>query len=58
MPAEYAEAALVTGGPAAISGQMARLAAGGAARVVVTFAAGDWFRQAELLAEAASLLGS
>lgn len=58
MPAEYARAALVSGEPEAISAQLARLAAGGAARVVVSFAAGDWFRQAELLAEAASLLGS
>jgi hypothetical protein len=36
---------------------VAELAASGAGRVVVTITAGDWFRQAGLLAEAAGLKG-
>jgi hypothetical protein len=36
---------------------VAELAASGAGRVVVTIIAGDWFRQAGLLAEAAGLKG-
>lgn len=51
-PADPADAALASGGPAVIAEHLAALAAGGAQRVVVTLAAGDWFRQAELLAEA------
>jgi hypothetical protein len=43
---------LVTGGADAVADRVRGLAAIGAERVVVTLAAGDWFRQAELLAEA------
>jgi hypothetical protein len=45
------------GGPGAVAGRLAELAASGAGRVVVTIAAGDWFHQAALLAEAASPAG-
>jgi hypothetical protein len=40
-----------------VAGRLAELAAGGAGRAVVTITAGDWFRQAGLLAEAAGLKG-
>jgi alkanesulfonate monooxygenase SsuD/methylene tetrahydromethanopterin reductase-like flavin-dependent oxidoreductase (luciferase family) len=56
MPAEAVPDVLVTGGPDAVEDRLAGLAAIGAARVVVTLAGGDWFRQAELLAEAARRL--
>jgi alkanesulfonate monooxygenase SsuD/methylene tetrahydromethanopterin reductase-like flavin-dependent oxidoreductase (luciferase family) len=54
IPAGSAAEAVVTGGPVAVAEHLARLAAQGADRVVVTLVAGDWFRQAELLAEAQS----
>ncbi len=38
-----------------IAEHLADMAAKGAQRVVVMFAAGDWFRQAELLAQACQL---
>jgi alkanesulfonate monooxygenase SsuD/methylene tetrahydromethanopterin reductase-like flavin-dependent oxidoreductase (luciferase family) len=56
MPAEAVPEILVTGGPAAVAERLAALTELGAERVVVTLAAGDWFRQAELLAEAVALL--
>lgn len=56
MPAEAVPDAVTTGSPAAIAEHIAALQAVGAERVVVTVAAGDWFRQAELLAEAAASL--
>ena len=56
MPAEAVPDILVTGGPAAVAERLAALAGLGAERVVVTLAAGDWFRQAELLAEAGALV--
>jgi alkanesulfonate monooxygenase SsuD/methylene tetrahydromethanopterin reductase-like flavin-dependent oxidoreductase (luciferase family) len=56
IPAGQAPAALRTGGPAAVADHLASIAAGGAGRAVVTLVAGDWFRQAELLAEARSHL--
>jgi hypothetical protein len=56
IPAEQAAGAVVTGGPAAVAGHLAEIAAHGARRTVVTLVAGDWFRQAELLAEAGSQL--
>jgi alkanesulfonate monooxygenase SsuD/methylene tetrahydromethanopterin reductase-like flavin-dependent oxidoreductase (luciferase family) len=58
IPADQATGALVTGGPAAVAGHLAAIAAHGAHRTVVTLAAGDWFRQAELLAEARSQLSA
>ena len=57
MPAELAPDLLVTGGPDAVAERIAALGALGAERVVVTLAAGDWARQAELLAAAVALLG-
>jgi alkanesulfonate monooxygenase SsuD/methylene tetrahydromethanopterin reductase-like flavin-dependent oxidoreductase (luciferase family) len=56
MPAEVVPDMVVTGGPAAVADRIDGWAAVGAERVVVTLAAGDWFRQAELLAEAKALL--
>jgi alkanesulfonate monooxygenase SsuD/methylene tetrahydromethanopterin reductase-like flavin-dependent oxidoreductase (luciferase family) len=56
IPAEAVPDMLVTGGPDAVTARLAGLAEIGAERVVVTLAAGDWFRQAELLAEAAGRL--
>jgi hypothetical protein len=58
IPADQATGAVVTGGPAAVAGHLAAIAAHGAHRTVVTLAAGDWFRQAELLAEARSQLSA
>jgi alkanesulfonate monooxygenase SsuD/methylene tetrahydromethanopterin reductase-like flavin-dependent oxidoreductase (luciferase family) len=52
IPADAAESAFVRGDPGVVGAHLARLRAGGARRVVVTFVGGDWFRQAELLAEA------
>jgi alkanesulfonate monooxygenase SsuD/methylene tetrahydromethanopterin reductase-like flavin-dependent oxidoreductase (luciferase family) len=56
VPAEHAAGAVLTGGPAAIAGHLGRLAAAGAHRTIVTYVAGNWSRQTELLAEAKSLL--
>src|SRR5262245_43634169 len=53
IPAEAVPDMLVTGGPEAAAARLAGFADIGAERVVVTLVAGDWFRQAELLAEAA-----
>jgi alkanesulfonate monooxygenase SsuD/methylene tetrahydromethanopterin reductase-like flavin-dependent oxidoreductase (luciferase family) len=52
IPAEAIPDMLVTGGPETVADRLAGLAEVAAERVVVTLAAGDWFRQAELLAEA------
>jgi alkanesulfonate monooxygenase SsuD/methylene tetrahydromethanopterin reductase-like flavin-dependent oxidoreductase (luciferase family) len=52
IPAEAVPDMLVTGSIDAIADRLAALAAVGASRIVVTLAAGDWFRQTELLAEA------
>lgn len=57
MPREAVPDILVTGGPSAVAERIAALRDIGAERVVVTLAAGDWSRQAELLAEAAALVG-
>jgi alkanesulfonate monooxygenase SsuD/methylene tetrahydromethanopterin reductase-like flavin-dependent oxidoreductase (luciferase family) len=57
MPAEAVPDMVVTGGPDAVAERLAGLGAVGAAEVVVTLVAGDWFRQAELLAEARARLG-
>ena len=48
---------LVEGSPAAIAERISALGTIGADRVVITLVAGDWRRQAELLAEAAAHLG-
>lgn len=54
IPAEAVASMLVTGGPDEVGEVLAEHAAAGAARVVVSFVAGTWDRQAELLAEARS----
>lgn len=56
VPAEAVAGSVATGGPAEIAGRLHSVLDIGAKRVVVTLAAGDWFRQAELLAEASALL--
>jgi alkanesulfonate monooxygenase SsuD/methylene tetrahydromethanopterin reductase-like flavin-dependent oxidoreductase (luciferase family) len=54
-PAEVAEQFLLYGEPDEIVQRLQAYGDAGAARIVVTFAAGDWHRQAELLASAADL---
>jgi alkanesulfonate monooxygenase SsuD/methylene tetrahydromethanopterin reductase-like flavin-dependent oxidoreductase (luciferase family) len=56
IPAEQVSDILVSGSPAAVAARLASYAEIGAGRVVVSFAAGDWQRQTELLAEARALL--
>lgn len=56
-PPEHAEAMVTYGSPAQIAEAFAAQAEAGVQRVVVNTAAGDWFRQADLLAEVAALLG-
>jgi hypothetical protein len=57
MPAEQVSTIVMTGGPAAIAARLSEHAEVGVQRVVVTLPAGDWRRQAELLADAHTLLG-
>lgn len=57
MPAAAVDDILVSGPPAAVAERLHGWFDLGAERVVVTLAAGDWHRQAELLAEAAALVG-
>jgi hypothetical protein len=57
MPAEAIPDILVTGGTASVAERINAFGDLGAERVVVTLEAGDWFRQAELLAEATRMLG-
>jgi hypothetical protein len=54
LPAEVASAALVSGRRVEVAEQLAAYAGAGAERVVASFAIGDWFRQTELLADAAA----
>ena len=56
MPAEAVSDMVVTGGPEVIAERIAALGDVGAESVAFTLAAGSWFRQAELLAEAVALL--
>jgi alkanesulfonate monooxygenase SsuD/methylene tetrahydromethanopterin reductase-like flavin-dependent oxidoreductase (luciferase family) len=56
MPADAVPGTLTLGGPAEVAARIAGYGDAGAERVVVTLAAGDWMRQAELLAEAGALL--
>ena len=56
IPAEQAAGAVLTGGPAAIADHLGRLSEAGAHRTIVSYVAGDWSRQTELLAEAKSPL--
>jgi alkanesulfonate monooxygenase SsuD/methylene tetrahydromethanopterin reductase-like flavin-dependent oxidoreductase (luciferase family) len=57
MPTDAVAGTLTLGGPTEVAERMGAYGDAGAERVVVTLAAGDWMRQAELLAEAAALLG-
>lgn len=57
MPADAVTRTLTLGNPAEVAERIAGYGAVGAERVVVTLAAGDWMRQAELLTEARALLG-
>jgi alkanesulfonate monooxygenase SsuD/methylene tetrahydromethanopterin reductase-like flavin-dependent oxidoreductase (luciferase family) len=54
MPADAVPELLVRGGPDVVARRLAAYRDAGAERVVATLVAGDWYRQAELLAEAAS----
>ena len=56
MPAEAVGEVVVRGGPATVAARLAALGEAGADRVVVSLAAGDWYRQVELLGEAQRLL--
>ena len=56
IPADQVPAVLCTGPPAQIAELLAEHFSWGAERVVISVAAGDWFRQAELAAEARNLL--
>jgi alkanesulfonate monooxygenase SsuD/methylene tetrahydromethanopterin reductase-like flavin-dependent oxidoreductase (luciferase family) len=55
VPGEVAESVFLRGNPGAVSERLGQMSAGGAQRAVVTLVGGDWFRQAELLAEAARM---
>ena len=52
IPAEHLDGTVVQGAPAAVAERLAASGAAGARRVVATLPAGDWHRQAELLAAA------
>jgi alkanesulfonate monooxygenase SsuD/methylene tetrahydromethanopterin reductase-like flavin-dependent oxidoreductase (luciferase family) len=54
IPPEKAEGAILTGGPAQVAELLARLSEAGVYRTIVSFVAGDWLRQADLLAKAAA----
>jgi alkanesulfonate monooxygenase SsuD/methylene tetrahydromethanopterin reductase-like flavin-dependent oxidoreductase (luciferase family) len=56
MPDEAIDGMVLTGGPGAVAERIAAFAELGAERVVLSLAAGDWMRQAELAAEAAALV--
>lgn len=57
IPADQVPAGLHEGPPGEIAELLAEHFSRGAERVVISVAAGDWFRQAELAAEARDLLG-
>jgi alkanesulfonate monooxygenase SsuD/methylene tetrahydromethanopterin reductase-like flavin-dependent oxidoreductase (luciferase family) len=57
IPADQVPAVLHAGPPGEIAALLAAHFSGGAGRVVINVAAGNWFRQAELAAEARDLLG-
>jgi hypothetical protein len=56
IPPDKAGSALVYGNPAQVAAHFAALAGAGVQRIVVSLAAGDWYRQASLLAEARDTL--
>jgi alkanesulfonate monooxygenase SsuD/methylene tetrahydromethanopterin reductase-like flavin-dependent oxidoreductase (luciferase family) len=57
IPADQIPAVLHTGRPSQVAARLAEQFDRGVERVVISVAAGNWFRQAELVAEAANLLG-
>jgi hypothetical protein len=57
IPADQVPAVLHEGPPGEIAALLAEDFSHGAERVVISVAAGNWFRQAELAAEALNLLG-
>ncbi len=56
IPADQIGAVLVRSGPDELASTIAAYADAGAGRLVISVAGGDWFRQAELVAEARALL--
>jgi len=58
IPADQIPAVLHAGPPSQIAARLAEQFDRGVERVVISVAAGNWFRQAELVAEAANLLGA
>jgi alkanesulfonate monooxygenase SsuD/methylene tetrahydromethanopterin reductase-like flavin-dependent oxidoreductase (luciferase family) len=57
IPAEHVASVLHAGPPSEIAARLAERGERGVERVVVSVAAGNWFRQAELVAQARDLLG-
>ena len=55
IPSDLIPTMVLRGGPVQVANQLAAYAEAGAMRVVTSVAAGDWFRQTELLAEAVSI---
>jgi alkanesulfonate monooxygenase SsuD/methylene tetrahydromethanopterin reductase-like flavin-dependent oxidoreductase (luciferase family) len=58
IPADQIPAVLRAGPPSQVAARLAEQFGSGFERVVISVAAGNWFRQAELVAEAANLLGA
>lgn len=58
IPADQVPAVLHTGPPGQIAALLAERAGQGIERVVISVAAGNWFRQVELVAQARDLLGA
>jgi hypothetical protein len=58
IPASLVPGMLNTGPPAQVASRLAEHADQGINRVVISVAAGNWFRQVELVAQARDLLGS
>jgi alkanesulfonate monooxygenase SsuD/methylene tetrahydromethanopterin reductase-like flavin-dependent oxidoreductase (luciferase family) len=56
IPADQVSGALIRGTPAEVAARLAELSDAGADGIVVDFAAGDWYRQTELLAHARDAL--
>jgi alkanesulfonate monooxygenase SsuD/methylene tetrahydromethanopterin reductase-like flavin-dependent oxidoreductase (luciferase family) len=57
IPADQVPAVLHAGPPSEIAARLAEQASSGAERVVISVAAGNWFRQLELVAQAKDLAG-
>jgi hypothetical protein len=56
IPPDQIAKMLLSGGSSQVAARLAEYGDAGATRVVVSIAAGDWYRQTELLAEARALL--